>query len=67
MPTVIIAVKAFQRRLEAMHVPRLLVTPHTMGRPLGYPQDRERHQAVLAAALDLLTTATSAGTIREFS
>jgi hypothetical protein len=66
IPTVIIAVKAFQPRLEAMHLPRVLITPHTMGRPLGYPQDRQHHRAVVEASLSLLTTASSGGTLQEF-
>jgi hypothetical protein len=65
IPTVIIAVKAFQPRLEAMHVPRALITPHLMGRPLGYPYQKERQQAVLEAALALLVDAIEPGSIRE--
>lgn len=66
IPTVIIGVKAFQPRLQAMHVPRALITPHLMGRPLGYPHQKERQQAVLAAALDLLAGASWPGTIQTF-
>ena len=66
-PTVIVAVKAFQRRLEAMRVPRALIAPHRMGRPLGRPGDRDRQRQVVEAALGLLETASEAGTIRTFS
>ena len=65
IPTVIIAVKAFQPRLEAMKVPRLVLTHHLMGRPLGAPGDDERQHAVLVAALRLLETATQGGTVIE--
>jgi hypothetical protein len=65
IPTVIIAVKAFQKRLEAMHAPRLLITPHLMGRPLGLPRDRVRQRQAIEAALDLLETAVEAGAVRE--
>jgi hypothetical protein len=65
IPTVIIAVKAFQKRLEAMHAPRVLITPHLMGRPLGRPGDRNHQRQVIEAALDLLETAAEAGAVRE--
>ena len=36
-----------------------------MGRPLGAPGDANRHAEVVAAALDVLDTATEGMTIRE--
>lgn len=52
--TVIVAAEAFRPRLEAMSVPRLVVTPYPMGRPLGPPGDRSRQRETLRAALILL-------------
>jgi len=59
---VIIAVKAFQSRLMAMTPPRVVFTPHPMGRPLGAPFDKGRHRETIHAALYLLENATEAGT-----
>jgi hypothetical protein len=67
IPTVIVAIQAFQARLTAMTVPRLLVTPHLMGRPIGQPGDTDRQQAVIRSALTLLETAEQAGTVQVFS
>ena len=63
--TVIIAVKAFEKRLEAMRSPRVLVTRHPMGRPIGPPDDRKHQRAVIEAALELFETAKTGGTIHE--
>lgn len=52
--TVIVAVEAFQHRLERMSVPRLLSTPYIMGRPLGHPDDAETHRENIYRALMLL-------------
>ncbi len=65
--TVIVAAKAFRPRMEPMNLPRLLLTPHLMGRPLGLAGDAETQRAVLQAAFDLLETATAGGTIVEFT
>ncbi|RMG95868.1 MAG: hypothetical protein D6708_02845 [Candidatus Dadabacteria bacterium] len=66
LPTVAIYVKAFARVAREMHLPRVLLTPHPLGRPLGAPGDRERQSQVLRAALDLLETAEANGALREF-
>lgn len=63
--TVIVAVRSFRPRLEAMAPPRALFTPHLLGRPIGPPWDKERQRAVLLAALDLLETAEQGGTLVE--
>ncbi|MEM7345305.1 MAG: hypothetical protein AAF485_13785 [Chloroflexota bacterium] len=63
--TVIISAQAFRPRLEVMTLPRLLLTPHVMGRPVGAPHDQARQRETLLAALDLLETAQAAGTIVE--
>ena len=61
-----IAAAAFERRVAVMNLPRLLLTPHLMGRPFGAPHDKETQRAVLLAALNLLETAVSVGTIERF-
>jgi hypothetical protein len=65
--TVTIAIATFAGRLEPMQVPRLLLTPFLMGRPLGAPHDGERQLDVLRMGLDLLETAVSAPTIVHYS
>jgi hypothetical protein len=62
-PTVVVAVRSFRKRLEMMTVPRALLTPYLMGRPIGRPGDREEQKRVLQAALQLLETADQGGTI----
>ena len=65
LPTVIIAVKAFQPVLEAMKVPRAVITRNPMGRTLGPPGDRERQRGVILAALRLLAEAKQGGAVVE--
>lgn len=65
-PTVVVMVKAFRHVAERMTLPRTLITPHPMGRPLGAAGDTERQADVLDAAIDLLDRAAEAGTIIEF-
>jgi len=64
--TVVIAIQAFRPLLEAMTLPRVLVTPHLLGRPVGAAGDRERQQATVLAALTLLSSAGQAGTVRDW-
>ena len=64
--TVVIAVRAFRPRLEVMTLPRVMLTPHLMGRPLGAPGDREEQRAIVLAALNLLEKAEQGGTYVEF-
>lgn len=49
-----IMVQSFGHIPGLMNVPRTLVVPHPMGRPIGAPHDGERHSEVVGAALDLL-------------
>jgi len=63
--TVVIATRVFRPRLEIMTLPRLLLTPHLMGRPLGSPGDAARQREVIIAALELLESAEQGGTIAE--
>lgn len=53
LPTVGVYVEAFGHVPERMRLARALITPHPMGRPLGAPGDRERHQLVVRRALEL--------------
>jgi hypothetical protein len=48
-----------------MQLPRLLLTPHLMGRPIGAPGDEERQLATIGAALDLLENAEANDTIAK--
>jgi hypothetical protein len=62
--TVIIAMQAFQNRIDAMTVARLLLTHHPMGKPMGAPFDHEEHTRIIREALKLLEDATQVGTTR---
>ncbi|MCG8618378.1 MAG: hypothetical protein MI802_19345 [Desulfobacterales bacterium] len=65
IPTVIIAVKAFENRMRSMALPRVLLTRELLGRPMGRPFDTVRQTEVLEAALDLLEDAKAGGEIWE--
>jgi hypothetical protein len=65
--TVIVAAAAFRPRMDIMNLPRLLLTPHLMGRPLGLAGDAAQQRAVLLAAFDLLETAKAGGTVVEYT
>lgn len=56
-------IRAFEHAARRLRVPRVLITPHLMGRTIGPVGDRERQRDVTAAALQLLTTATEPGTV----
>lgn len=62
--TVGVYIGAFAHVPSQMSLPRALITPHPLGRPLGAPGDSERQLAVVEAALDLFDVA--APTIRNF-
>jgi len=63
---VVIALATFAGRLAPMKVPRLLLTPFLMGRPLGAPHDGERQLDVLRMGLELLATAVAAPTVVHY-
>lgn len=65
LPTVVIAVKAFETKLKNMALPRVLLTPEVMGRPMGDPLDKTAHKKYLEAALTLLESATGNGMIEK--
>ena len=61
--TVVVGIGAFRPRLEEMALPRVLITPHMMGRTLGPPGDRDRQRAAVIAALELLEEAEQPETL----
>jgi hypothetical protein len=61
IPTVIVASRVFAKPLEAMMLPRVLLTPYLMGRPLGRPNDSKGQTAVIQRGLDLLQRAEKSG------
>ena len=65
--TVVVAARPFHRRLLAMSLPRLVLTPHPMGRVLSAPGDIARQREVILAALELLESATEGNSLLEIS
>ncbi len=65
--TVIIAVQAFEKMLKTMTLPRVLITPHPMGRPLGPPGSSDKQRQVIKAALELLDTSNAGGVMSYFN
>jgi hypothetical protein len=63
--TVIIAAHAFRDHLVKMTLPRVVTTPHPMGRPLGAPGDHQRQRDTILSALDLLESARQVGTMLD--
>jgi len=66
IPTVGVYIEAFEPTVQLMKPPRVLLTPHLMGRPIGLPHDRERQMAVIRAALRLLETSDHAPVLERF-
>ncbi|MQA03362.1 MAG: hypothetical protein GEV07_11770 [Streptosporangiales bacterium] len=50
-------VRAFRHTAGRLRVPRVLVTPHLMGRTIGPVGDTKRHRQVVETALQLLRSA----------
>lgn len=50
----VIATEVFDKRLTSMKLPRILFTSYPMGRPLGYPNQRQAQEQILKEALKLL-------------
>lgn len=67
IPTVVIAVRTFRPYLEPMRLPRLLLTPFPMGRPLGAPNDVETQREVVLTGVKMLETAVANNTILEIN
>ncbi len=53
----VVAVAAFEQPLKKMALPRVLLTPFLLGRPVGPVGDARTQRGVLRAALDLLESA----------
>ncbi len=66
IPTVCVYIEAFEPTVHLMKPPRVLLTPHLLGRPIGLPHDRERQTAVINAALRLLETSDHAPVLERF-
>jgi hypothetical protein len=64
--TVVIAVKSFEARMRMMSLPRVLLTPQLLGRPLGSPFDEKLQINILSTAIQLLETANQNGTIQDY-
>ena len=62
IPTVVVAVAAFETPLKKMKLPRVLLTPFLLGRPVGPVGKQKIQQSVMRAALDLLASAREPGT-----
>lgn len=60
-----IFVRAFAHVAGQLQVPRVLVTPHLVGRPVGPVGDRRRQRTVVEAALRLLVEAQGPASRRE--
>lgn len=67
LPTVIVAVRSFQTRMEMMSLPRVLLTNNLLGRVFGAPGEAEGHREVLIEALKLLRDAEINTTIRLYT
>lgn len=65
LATVIIQIRAFRHHAERMRLPRVVVTRHLLGRPLGAPHDVAGQRRVLRTALRLLEEARDGATIVE--
>ena len=65
--TVVIAVKSFETRMRMMSLPRVLLTPQLLGRPLGGPFDDQLQIRIVKSALQLFETADGNGTISDYA
>jgi len=63
--TVIIASRVFEKRMRMMTLPRVLLTPYLMGRPVGPPGNHSAQRESVLAALALLDGAQQAGTVES--
>jgi hypothetical protein len=61
----VIGTRAFRDRLAAMRLPRTVITPHLLGRPLGAPGDTAMQRKILLSALDFLEEAGTSGRILD--
>jgi hypothetical protein len=66
IPTVSVFIQAFRHVATALQVPRVLVTPHLMGRTIGPAGDSARQREVTRAALRLLADADECAALIDF-
>jgi hypothetical protein len=66
IPTVSVFVRAFRHKAVELQVPRVLVTPHLMGRTVGPVGDVGRQRDVTSAALRLLRDAEGPATLVDY-
>jgi hypothetical protein len=64
IPTVVIASAVFEERMNAMQLPRLVLTHQMMGRTLGAPGDKDTQRAAIRMALELLMSAKTGGQVQ---
>ncbi|MGH3443178.1 MAG: hypothetical protein ACRDUY_14280 [Nitriliruptorales bacterium] len=57
--------RSFRHVARRLRVPRVVITPHLMGRTVGPVGDRDRQREVVTAALELLEKATEPETVVE--
>jgi len=57
IPTVVVAVAAFEQPLRKMALARVLLTPFLMGRPVGPVGDAKTQKQVVRAAMGMLESA----------
>jgi hypothetical protein len=62
--TVSVFVQAFAHVAGRLRLPRVLVTPHLMGRTMGSVGDRARQRATVESALRLLVEAPGPESLR---
>jgi len=62
VPTVSVFIRAFAHVARRLQVPRVLVTPHLMGRTVGPVGNRMQQRKVVEAALRLLVEARAPAT-----
>ena len=65
IPTVSVFTRPFAHVAGRLRVPRVLITPHLVGRTIGPAGDRVRQREVVEAALRLLVEAGGPETLRE--
>ncbi len=63
--TVCVVVRGFAHVASQLRLPRVLVTPHLMGRTMGPVGDRHRQQEVVETALRLLSDGSGPQTRRH--
>jgi len=66
MATTAVLIEAFEVQARQMALPRVLLTPNPMGRPVGPPHQIEVQRAAVRSALELIDGADGPGTVARF-